>query len=136
MDRKQELLQEIKLRRLIRKAIKLKEAKQRKVDPNRIIFAKRMPVPEHLARHKLADLFIDTFPYGAHTTCSDALWAGLPVVTCIGQSFASRVSSSLLNALGLSELITYTEKEYEDLSIELATNPARLKEIKSKLENV
>ena len=111
-----------------------KEAKQRKVDPNRIIFAKRMPVPEHLARHKLADLFIDTFPYGAHTTCSDALWAGLPVVTCIGQSFASRVASSLLNAINLKELITTTEKEYEKLIIELAQNSFRLKEIKNKLD--
>ena len=112
-----------------------KEAKQRGVDPNRLIFAKAMPLlDDHLARHKSADLFIDTIPYNGHTRASDALWTGLPVLTLIGQSFASRVSASLLNAIGLQELITYSEKEYEDLSIELATHPARLKEIKSKLE--
>ena len=112
-----------------------KEANQRGVDSNRLIFARGMPLlADHLARHKAADLFIDTLPYNAHVTASDALWSGLPVLTLIGQSFASRVSASLLNAVGLQELITYSEKEYEDLSIELATNPTRLKEIKSKLE--
>ena len=89
---------------------------------------------DHLARHKSADLFIDTIPYNGHTRASDALWTGLPELALVGQSFASRVSASLLNAVGLQELITYSEKEYEDLSIELATNPTRLKEIKSKLE--
>ena len=69
-----------------------------------------MPISEHLARHKMADLFIDTFPCNAHTTCSDALWSGLPVITLMGQSFASRVSGSLLNAVGLNELITYNRK--------------------------
>ena len=92
-----------------------------------------MTISEHLARHKMADLFIDTFPYTAHTTCSDALWSGLPVITLMGQSFASRVSGSLLNAIGLKELITSTKKEYEDLIFELATNPKKLKSIKSKL---
>ena len=111
-----------------------KEATLRGVDFNRIVFAEKIKMNEHLARQKVADLFIDTFPYTAHTTASDALWVGLPVLTRIGKSFASRVSASLLNAVGLQELITYSEKEYENLSIELATNPTRLKEIKSKLE--
>ena len=111
-----------------------KEAIKRNIDENRIIFAKRMPLAEHLARQKTADLFIDTFPYTAHTTCSDSLWAGLPVLTRIGESFASRVSASLLTAIGLPELITHTEKEYEDLAIELANNRNKLEEIKSKLE--
>ena len=110
------------------------EAKKRGVDSGRLIFAERMPLSEHLARHKVADLFIDTFPYTAHTTCSDALWAGLPVLTLVGESFASRVASSLLNAISLPELITNTEKEYEDLAVELATNPKRLEKIKDKLQ--
>ena len=79
-------------------------------------------------------MFVDTFPYTAHTTCSDALWAGLPVLTCAGESFASRVSASLLNAIGLSELATHTIKGYEDMAIELANNPIRLKKIKNELE--
>ena len=111
-----------------------KEAFRRGVNPNRIIFAKRMPVQEHLARHKLADLFIDTFPYTAHTTCSDALWAGLPVLTRIGQTFASRVGASLLSSIGLEELIANTKKEYENLAIKIATNSKILKNIKNKLE--
>ena len=110
-----------------------KEAKKRKIDPKRIIFAKHMSMTNHFARHKCADLFIDTFPYGAHTTCSDSLWAGLPIVTLMGKSFASRVGSSLLNAINLKELITTTEKEYEKLIIELANNSYRLKEIRNKL---
>ena len=111
-----------------------KEAEKRGVKSDRIIFAKHMPVPEHLARHKIADLFVDTFPYTAHTTCSDALWSGLPVITRTGQSFASRVAGSLLNAVNLKELITKTEKEYEDLILKLAKNPKQLKEIKNKLK--
>ncbi|MBC8304090.1 MAG: tetratricopeptide repeat protein [Pelagibacterales bacterium] len=110
-----------------------KEAKKRKIDPKRIIFAKRMSMTNHFARHKCADLFLDTFPYGAHTTCSDSLWAGLPIVTLMGKSFASRVAGSLLNAINLEELITTTEKEYEKLIIELANNSYRLKEIRNKL---
>ena len=112
-----------------------KEANQRDIDSNRLIFAKRTKLlSDHLARHKAADLFIDTIPYNGHSTASDALWSGLPVLTRIGKSFSSRVSASLLNALDLSELITYTEKEYEDLALELANNPNQLKEIKNKLE--
>ena len=86
-----------------------------------------MPLDEHLARHKAADLFIDTFPYNAHTTCSDSLRVGLPVLTLQGETFASRVSSSLLNAVGLKELITYSSKEYEDLAVEFATDASKLK---------
>ena len=111
-----------------------KEAQSRGIDPNRLVFAKRMTVPEHLARHRMADLFIDTIPYNAHTTASDALWAGLPVLTCMGESFASRVAASLLNAIELPELIMTTQAQYEATAIELATSPAKLKAIKDKLE--
>jgi len=93
-----------------------------------------MPVAEHLARHRVADLFLDTLPYNAHTTASDALWAGLPVLTCIGESFASRVAPSLLNAIRLPELITSSQEEYEAVAINLATNPEQLAKLKLKLE--
>ncbi len=112
-----------------------KEANQRGVNSNRLIFAKHMlSLDDHLARHKCADLFIDTIPFNAITTANDALWSGLPVLTRTGESFSSRVGASLLSSIGLSELITKTEKEYETLAIELATNPERLKQIKKKLE--
>ena len=110
------------------------EASLEGVDSERIIFSKRMPVEEHLARHKVADLFVDTFPYTAHTTCSDSLLAGLPVLTCIGESFASRVAASLLNAIDLPELIVSSKKEYEEMAIKIMDNPNYLKEIKKKLE--
>jgi predicted O-linked N-acetylglucosamine transferase (SPINDLY family) len=92
-----------------------------------------MPFEDHLNRIQLADLFIDTLPYNAHTTASDALRMGLPVLTCIGSSFASRVAASLLNAVNLPELITTTQEQYESLAIELATKPDKLKIIKDKL---
>jgi predicted O-linked N-acetylglucosamine transferase (SPINDLY family) len=111
-----------------------KEAALRGLNPARLIFAKRMNLPEHLARHKVADLFLDTLPYNAHTTASDALWAGLPVLTCMGESFASRVAASLLNAIELPELVTETQTDYVALAVELAKNPAKLKAIKGKLE--
>jgi predicted O-linked N-acetylglucosamine transferase (SPINDLY family) len=111
-----------------------REAKSRGVIEDRIIFAKRINLPEHLARLKVADLFIDTFPYNAHTTASDALWAGLPVLTCYGESFASRVAASLLSAIEVPELITTTHTDYVNTAIELATNPIKLKAIKDKLE--
>jgi predicted O-linked N-acetylglucosamine transferase (SPINDLY family) len=111
-----------------------KEAATRGIDPNRLVFAKRVPPPQHLARQRAADLFLDTTPYNAHTTASDALWAGLPVVTLIGESFAGRVASSLLSALNLSELITSTREEYEALAVRLATNPGMLRKIRKKLE--
>ena len=111
-----------------------KEAQRRGLDPARLVFAKRMDLPEHLARHSLADLFLDTLPCNAHTTASDALWAGLPVLTRIGESFASRVAGSLLHAIGLPELVTESEEDYEALAVELGTNPVKLKAIKAKLE--
>ena len=110
-----------------------KEAALRGLDPARLVFAKRMDLPEHLARHKVADLFLDTLPCNAHTTASDALWAGLPVLTCMGESFASRVAASLLYAIGLPELVTEIQADYEALAIELATNPTKLRGIKDKL---
>jgi len=111
-----------------------KEIKLRKLDPNRIIFAKKMPLPDHLARHHLADLSIDSFPYTTGITCSDALWTGLPVLTRIGNSFASRMAASLLTAIDLTEMIVKTKKEYKDLAIELATNNEKLNQIKNKLK--
>jgi protein O-GlcNAc transferase len=111
----------------------IKEAASRGIESSRLIFADRMPLAEHLARHRQADLFLDTLPYNAHTTASDALWAGLPVLTLIGNSFAGRVAASLLNAIGLPELITTSQEEYESLAIDLATNPQKLAAIKQKL---
>jgi predicted O-linked N-acetylglucosamine transferase (SPINDLY family) len=110
-----------------------KEASSHEIDANRLIFAERMSLPEHLARHRQADLFLDTFPYNAHTTTSDALWSGLPVLTLMGETFASRVAASLLNAIDLPELITSTQEEYEIMAIDLAMNPKKLADIKVKL---
>jgi len=110
-----------------------KEALNHGIHPGRLVFAERMSPSEHLARHHQADLFLDTAPYNAHTTASDALWTGLPVLTLMGRSFASRVAASLLNAIGLPELITKTQEEYEALAIELAMNPKKLADIKLKL---
>jgi predicted O-linked N-acetylglucosamine transferase (SPINDLY family) len=104
------------------------------VDPDRLIFAKRLAsTADHLARHRLADLFLDTLPYNAHTTASDALWAGLPVLTQIGNSFAGRVAASLLNGMGLPELITRSPEEYEAVAIDLAHNRDKLNAIKGRL---
>jgi predicted O-linked N-acetylglucosamine transferase (SPINDLY family) len=110
-----------------------REAGSRGIDPSRLVFAQRMPSSEHLARHCVADLFLDTLPYNAHTTASDALWAGLPVLTCIGETFAGRVAASLLGAVRLPELITTEPEQYEALAIELATNPERLAGIRRRL---
>ena len=110
-----------------------KEAENRGVNQDRIIFAGKLPQAEHLARQKLADLFIDTFNVNAHTTASDALWGGLPVVTKTGKGFAARVAASLLNAIDLPELVTENKKDYESLILELAHNREKLKEIKDKL---
>ena len=109
------------------------EAQTRNVDPSRLVFADKIPMDEHLARQRLADLFVDTFAFNAHTTAAEALWAGLPVVTKVGLGFAARVAGSLLNEIGLPELITQTEKDYEALILELATNPTKLCKIKEKL---
>lgn len=106
-----------------------REAAARAIDPQRLIFAPRIAVDEHLARHRLADLFLDTLPYNAHTTASDALWAGLPVLTCIGTTFAGRVAASLLRAAGLPQLVTHSLDEYESLAAHLAADATRLKEI-------
>jgi protein O-GlcNAc transferase len=110
-----------------------REAEVRGVAPERLVFAPRMKFEDHLARHRLADLFLDTLPYNAHTTANDALWAGLPLLTCKGTTFPGRVAASLLNAIGLNELITNSLEEYEALAVELAMNPKRLAEIRSKL---
>ena len=113
-----------------------KEAKKNGVDENRIIFASRLTLREdHLNRIQLADLFLDTMPYNAHATTSDALQVGLPVLTCIGNSFSSRVAASLINSVNLPELITNTQEQYESLAIQLAKNPEKLKTIKEKLNN-
>jgi len=99
----------------------------------RLIFAPRVSIADHLARHIHADLFLDTQPYNAHTTCSDALWMGLPVLTCTGDTFAARVAGSLLKAAGLNELITYTLEDYENKALYLASNPAILDAMNQKL---
>ncbi len=109
-------------------------AVHRGVAGERIIIAPSVAAHEdHLARYRLADLFLDTLPYNAHTTASDALWAGVPVVTCVGSTFAGRVAASLLNAIGLPELITTSLADYEALALQLAREPARLAAVKAKL---
>lgn len=110
-----------------------REAQERGVAAQRLVFAQRMSLDEHLARHRLADLFLDTLPYNAHTTASDALWAGLPVLTRLGESFAARVAASLLHAVGLPELVTRSTAEYEALAISLARDPVRLQALRDKL---
>ena len=108
----------------------IKEAANFGINKDRLVFAKMVPVEDHLSRIRLADLFIDTLPCNAHTTASDALRMGVPVLTCLGESFASRVAASLLGALKLHSLITNNHSEYESLAIELATQPKKLKAIK------
>jgi predicted O-linked N-acetylglucosamine transferase (SPINDLY family) len=108
-------------------------AERRSVAPDRLVFAPRVKLEDHLARHRLADFFLDTLPYNAHTTASDALWAGLPVVTCFGSSFAGLMGGSLLNAVGLPELITNNLEDYEALALRLAHDKQLLAAIKAKL---
>ena len=110
-----------------------REAEQRGVSAERLIFAPRMRLDDHLARHRLADLFLDTLPCNAHTTASDALWAGLPMVTCLGPTFAGRVAASLLKAVGLDELVTATVADYEALALKLARDLGLLGALKAKL---
>jgi predicted O-linked N-acetylglucosamine transferase (SPINDLY family) len=110
-----------------------REASARGVDPDRLVFANRRPISEHLARHRLADLFLDALPCNAHTTASDALWAGLPVVTAIGETFSGRVAASLLIAMGLPELVTRNFDEYAQLALTLAHERARLAELRDKI---
>lgn len=112
-----------------------REATVRGIDPARLVFAPRMPLADHLARHACADLFLDTLPCNAHATASDALWAGLPLLTCIGQTFSGRVAASLLKAIGLPEMICATVAEYETTATRLATDPAALGMLKAKLAN-
>lgn len=108
-------------------------AEARGIPGERLIFAERMPKAQHLERHRLADLFLDTRLYNAHTTASDALWAGLPVLTCMGEMFPARVAASLLHAVGLPELITHSLEEYEEQAVRLATRPAELATLRAKL---
>lgn len=108
------------------------EAAKRGVAPERIVFAARVTNAEHMARHTAADLFLDTLPYNAHTTASDALWMGLPLLTCRGSSFAARVAASILAAMGLDELITTDLNAYEALAIALAKDPVRLAALREK----
>ncbi len=108
-------------------------ASERGINPARLIFAGHVPFDEHLARHQAADMFLDTSPYNAHTTAADALWAGLPVLTCAGQSYPARVAASLLTAMNVPELIAATPEEYEAMAIALGREPARLGPIKEKI---
>jgi protein O-GlcNAc transferase len=111
-----------------------REASLQDMDPARVVFAPRTDtIAEHLARHRHADLFLDTSPYNAHTTCSDALWMGVPVVTCAGETFPSRVAGSLLSAIGMSELITDNPDDYYRLALDLATDRKKLEAVRSKL---
>ena len=109
------------------------EASTRGVDATRLIFAEHIPADEHIARYRFAHLFLDTTPYNAHTTAGEALWAGLPVLTQIGTTFTGRVAASLLKAIGLPELITKSQSEYEARAIALAMSPEELSAIKDKL---
>ncbi len=110
-----------------------REAEKRGIEPQRLVFAGKADLPDHLARHRLADLCIDTMPCNAHTTASDALWAGLPVLTCLGTTLAGRVAASLLEAVGLPELIANSLEDYEALALKLARDTLFLTSIKNKL---
>jgi predicted O-linked N-acetylglucosamine transferase (SPINDLY family) len=110
-----------------------REAQRRGVAPERLVFAPTLPADEHLARLRLADLFLDTRPVNAHTTASDALWAGLPLVTCTDDAFASRVAASLLHAIGLPELAASDPQEYEAIALRIATTPSLLAELRARL---
>jgi len=109
------------------------EASRRGIDPERIVFARRLPLPLHLGRLQLASLALDTFPYTSHTTCSDALWAGVPLVTVMGETFASRVAASLVTAAGLPELVTHSFDEFVERAISLASNHQELGRLRLKL---
>ena len=112
-----------------------REAAARGIDPQRLVFAARLELDVHLARHALANLFLDTLPYNAHTTGSDALWSGLPVITCAGQSFVSRVAASQLHAIGLPELVTDSLESYEALAIKLVRDKGLLQSLRRRLED-
>ena len=108
-------------------------ARSKGVADSRLVFAKRANLDGHLARHRLADLFLDTLPYNAHTTASDALWAELPVLTCLGRTFAGRVGASLLYAVGLPEMVVSNLGDYEAMALKLARDSTALTAIKTKL---
>jgi predicted O-linked N-acetylglucosamine transferase (SPINDLY family) len=110
-----------------------KEAQRQGVDPARLVFCNRLPRDEYLARFRAMDLFLDTLPYNAGTTASDALWAGLPVLTCTEESFASRMCASLLTAIDMPELISSTPEQYEQLAVALATHPERITKLRQQL---
>jgi predicted O-linked N-acetylglucosamine transferase (SPINDLY family) len=109
------------------------EAENRGINSSRLIFASRIPYASYLARYQLADLFLDTFPFNAGTTASDALWAGLPLVTCPGETFVSRMAGSLLKAVGLPEMIAESVSAYEALACKLARDPDLMASFKRKL---
>src|SRR5208282_6526037 len=110
-----------------------REAQAAGVDPARLIFAPRLSVQAHVARNATADLFLDTYPYGAHTTANDALLAGLPLITCVGETLVSRIAGSQLAAIGLPELITDSLQDYEALALRLATEPGLLQGLRERL---
>jgi predicted O-linked N-acetylglucosamine transferase (SPINDLY family) len=110
-----------------------REAGAAGIDPQRLIFAPRVGVGAHVARNAVADLFLDTYPYGAHTTGNDALLAGLPLITCAGETLVSRIAGSQLHAIGLPELITTSLEDYEALALKLATEPALLQRYRQRL---
>ncbi len=109
------------------------EAQNRGIGASRLVFAPRVPQASHIARQRLADLFLDTLPYGAHTTASDALWASVPVLTRLGTAFAGKVAASLLTTIGLPELVTRSAVDYETLALRLAGDVSLLSSIKTKL---
>jgi len=111
-----------------------KNASKLGIDPNRLIFAKKIQIDKHLARLKFADLFLDTYPYGAHTTCSNALRMNLPVITMKGESFASRVSASILNSINCNELIVDNIEDYEKLALKISNESESLRKIREKIK--
>jgi predicted O-linked N-acetylglucosamine transferase (SPINDLY family) len=111
-----------------------RELAQRGLDAQRLVFAGMMPYPQHLARLSLADLFLDTFPFSAGATASDALWAGVPLLTCVGEAYSSRMAGSLLRSLDLPELITTSLADYERRALELACASERLAALRQRLQ--
>lgn len=113
-----------------------REARARGIDAQRLAFAPRVAMERHLARHRCADLFLDTLPYNAHTSASDALWMGLPVLTCAGDTFAARVAGSLLQTAGIPELVTRTLDDYQRLALQLASHPEELAALRRRLQDL
>jgi predicted O-linked N-acetylglucosamine transferase (SPINDLY family) len=110
-------------------------AQNHDIDPGRLVFAPKVPLADHLARYRVADLALDTFPYGSHTTASDALWAGCPLVALCGETFAARVSGSILNACNLPELVAYSLEDYARLALRITTDSSYRDELRAKLES-